>query len=184
MRLVLVLSAILTAAPPATDLTGVVRLGDKPLANAIVWLDAPNAPKAPARAVINQTQLAFQPEVLAIRVGTVVKFPNNDTVLHNVFSFRDGKKFDLGIYPVGASKEVTFDNVGLSRIFCNIHAKMAAYVLAVDSPYFAVSDANGLFTIRGVPEGAQTWNAWRANGTDLKGSVTVASGSRLEIRWP
>lgn len=169
----------------AADLSGTVRTGGKLQANAVLWLDAPNATAAPAaKAVLNQTQLTFQPEVLAIRVGTIVKFPNNDTVLHNVFSFRDGKKFDLGIYPVGASKEVTFDHVGLSRIFCNIHSKMAAYIMAVDTPYFAVSDESGQFTIRAIPEGVYTYHAWRPNGADLTGSVTVGVGTRIEIRWP
>jgi hypothetical protein len=59
--------------------------------------------------------------------------PNNDRVFHNVFSFKDGKRFDLGLYPVGTSKIVDFDKPGLSRIFCNIHPTMAAYVIAVES---------------------------------------------------
>lgn len=173
------------SARAAGDLSGTVRHGDKLQPKAVVWLDAPSAPAtASARAVLDQTQLTFRPEVLAIRVGTVVRFPNNDTVLHNVFSFRDGKRFDLGIYPVGAFKEVKFDNVGLSRLFCNIHSKMAAYIMAVDTPYFAVSDESGQFTMRGVPEGVYPYNVWRPNGAGLTGSVTVGTGTRIEIRWP
>jgi plastocyanin len=173
------------AARAVIDVPGAVRAGARPLKNAVVWLESPSAGSGTsAKAVLNQTHLSFQPEVLAIRVGTTVRFPNNDTVLHNVFSFRDGKKFDLGIYPVGASKEVKFDNAGLSRIFCNIHSNMAAYILAVDSPYFAVSDESGQFTLRGVPEGSYTYRAWRASGPDLTGTVSVATGKRLEIVWP
>ena len=63
-----------------------------------------------------------------MRVGTTVDFPNNDRVFHNVFSFRDGKRFDLGMYPIGTLRRVTFDKPGLSRLFCNIHPNMAAYV--------------------------------------------------------
>lgn len=51
---------------------------------------------------MDQRNLQFLPQVLAVRVGTTVRFPNEDRVFHNVFSFRDGKKFDLGLYPVGA----------------------------------------------------------------------------------
>jgi plastocyanin len=189
-RLVPVCLAIALVMPASAggalrDVEGRVTAAGRPLKNAVVWLEASTAgAPPPAKAVLNQTHLSFQPEVLAIRAGTVVRFPNNDTVLHNVFSFRDGKKFDLGIYPVGAAKEVKFENPGLSRIFCNIHANMAAYILAVDSPYFAVSDAAGRFVLKGVPDGTYTYHAWRANGPDLSGTTTVASGARLDVIWP
>jgi hypothetical protein len=104
-------------------------------------------------------------------------------VFHNVFSFRDGKKFDLGLYPVGVQKPVVFDKPGLSRIFCNIHPNMAAYVLAVDSPYFGVTDDRGAFAIPLVPAGRFTYHAWRPGGPDLTGALT-ADGSPLDIRWP
>ena len=143
------------AAPESPDLHGTARVGTHAASNAVVWLDAPNAPRSTDRrkVVLDQRNLDFSPHVLAVRVGTTVDFPNNDRVFHNVFSFRDGKVFDLGMYPVGALKHVTFDRPGLSRIFCNIHPGMAAYVMAVDSPYFAVSDQSGAFTIAAVPPG-------------------------------
>jgi hypothetical protein len=118
-----------------------------------------------------------------VRVGAKVDFPNNDRVFHNVFSFRDGKKFDLGLYPVGVKQIVQFDKPGLSRIFCNIHPNMAAYVLAVDSPYFTVTDERGAFTIPLVPTGTFTYQAWRPGGPDLTGTITIA-GQPLDIHWP
>ena len=99
--------------------------------------------------------LAFAPFVLAVRTGTTVEFPNNDKVFHNVFSFRDGKKFDLGMYAPGSVKRIVFDQPGLARLFCNIHPNMAAYIMAVNSPFFAVSNGKDTFTrISGVPPGA------------------------------
>src|ERR1043166_5537568 len=130
----------------STDLHGIARSGTHPASNAVVWLDAPNAPHSTdrrRRIVLDQKNLDFSPHVLVVRVGTTVEFPNNDRVFHNVFSFHDGKTFDLGLYPVGALKRVLFDKPGLSRIFCNIHPNMAAYVMAVDTPYFGVSDKTG-----------------------------------------
>ena len=94
------------------------------------------------------------------------------------------KTFDLGLYPVGTSKHVTFDQAGVSRIFCNIHPNMAAYVIAVDTPYFATSDAAGRFHLSSVPPGTYTFHAWRSGGTDLTGSVAVQQTTSLEIRWP
>ena len=67
-----------------------------------VWLEAgADQPLLQQKVILDQRNLAFTPFVLAIRTGTTVEFPNNDRVFHNVFSFRDGKKFDLGMYPTG-----------------------------------------------------------------------------------
>jgi plastocyanin len=173
------------AGTAASDLHGTAQAGDKPQQNAVVWLDAPNASPSVEgrRPVLDQRNLSFAPHVLAVRVGAWVDFPNNDRVFHNVFSFRDGKKFDLGLYPVGARKPVQFDKAGLSRIFCNIHPNMAAYVLAVDSPFFAVTDERGTFTIPQVPTGTFTYHAWRPGGPDLTGAVAVDAGQPLAIHW-
>lgn len=99
------------AGTPAADLRGTARAGDRPQPNAVLWLDASNAPpsREAKRPVLDQRNLRFSPHVLAVRVGASVDFPNNDRVFHNVFSFRDGKKFDLGLYPVGVQKPVVFD---------------------------------------------------------------------------
>lgn len=174
------------AAAPAfgAELTGTVEVSGRPAQDAVVWLAASGAPAdAPQKVVVDQRNLAFVPRVLVVRVGTTVQFPNNDKVFHNVFSFRDGKKFDLGMYPKGVTKPIVFDKPGLARLFCNIHPNMAAYVMAVDSPYFAVSDEKGTFTISGVPPGTYTYHAWRAGGQPLTGSITVGGKNPLEIHW-
>ena len=173
-------------APSPTALVGTTTAGGRKVADAVVWLEAPGAPRAgkPAEAVLEQRNLQFSPRVLAVEVGTRVKFPNDDRVLHNVFSYHDGKPFDLGLYPVGEMKYVPFDHPGLSRIFCNIHSQMAAYVMVVDSPYFAVSDASGRFMIAGVPDGSYRYHAWRPGGAIINDTVTVRDGAELEVRWP
>jgi plastocyanin len=176
------------AATPAfsAELSGTTQVSDKPVANAVIWLDAQGAPPLvqSASITLDQRNLAFSPHVLAVRVGTSVDFPNNDHVFHNVFSFKDGKKFDLGMYPSGVkAKPVVFDRPGLSRIFCNIHPNMAAYVMAVDTPYYATSDERGAFTMTGIPPGTYTYHAWRPGGDTLTGAVTVGVNRILEIRW-
>src|SRR5438045_9619959 len=124
-----------SAQAPA-DLRGTAMSGDRPVSDTVVWLDAPGAPppaNAP-RAVLDQRNLSFSPRVLVVRAGTSVEFPNSDRVFHNVFSFRDGRRFDLGLYPVGSMKRVQFDRAGLSRIFCTIRPHMAPYVITLHSP--------------------------------------------------
>jgi len=190
----LVVGALLSASSPSAtvgsfELTGTVHAGGRPKGDAIVWLE-PASGRAAAQAakakkvVLDQRTSTFFPHVLAVQVGTTVDLPNNDRVFHNVFSFHDGKKFDLGLYPVGTVRRVTFDHSGLSRIFCNIHPNMAAYVMAVDSPYFGVSDSQGRFAIASVPPGTYTYHAWRAGAPEVTGATTVEAGKPLEIAWP
>ena len=176
------------AANPAfgAEVSGTTQVSGKPVQNAVIWLDFQGAPPLmqSASISIDQRNLAFSPHVLVVRVGTSVDFPNNDRVFHNVFSFKDGKKFDLGMYPSGVkAKPVVFDKPGLSRIFCNIHPNMAAYVMAVDTPYYAISDERGAFILVDVPPGTYTYHAWRPGGDTLTGSVTVGPTKPLEIRW-
>jgi len=179
-------ASITAGAPSGAGLRGTARAGHRAQADAVIWLDShdPSITPPPKRVVLDQRNLDFFPHVLAIRVGTTVELPNNDRVFHNVFSFHNGKKFDLGLYPVGTVRNVTFDRAGLSRIFCNIHPNMAAYVLVVDSPYFAVSNASGTFEMPSVAPGRYTYHAWRSAGPDLAGSVDVLDGASLSIEWP
>lgn len=177
-------SALPGAAAPAV-LRGVVRAAGQPARDAVVWLDAAATAADPVRvaAVLDQRNMQFTPRVLAVRVGTPVRMPNSDRLFHNVFSFRDGKVFDLGLYPVGTSKTVTFDRPGVSRIFCNIHPAMAAYVVSVDSPLFAVTDGQGRFVMPGVPPGTHAWHVWRAGAPQASGRFVVAADA-VEIELP
>jgi plastocyanin len=175
-----------TSGLASVDIRGTARSGDRPEPNAVMWLEAPNAPptRTAGRIVLDQRNVAFSPHVLALRAGTTVDFPNNDRVFHNVFSFRDGKRFDLGIYPVGTMRRVTFDQPGVSRLFCSIHPNMAAYVISVDTPYYGVTDKTGTFMIPAVPTGSYSYAAWRPSGPILNGTFNTDQGRPLEIRWP
>jgi plastocyanin len=176
----------LTFTVASLDLEGTARVGERAEPNAVVWLDAPHHPALAQvkRVILDQRDLGFHPHVLAVRTGTIVELPNNDSVFHNVFSIHDGKRLDLGTYPVGTVRHVTFDQPGLSRIFCNIHENMAAYVMAVATPYFSVSNEAGRFTIAAVVPGTYTYHAWHPGGTDVTGSTVVDTGRSLDVRWP
>ena len=169
----------------AADLTGTAHAAGKPVQNAVVWLEVDSPPPftQTTKVVVDQRNVSFWPQVLVVRVGTAVDFPNNDKLFHNVFSFRDGKKFDLGMYPMGTTKRIVFDRPGLARLFCNIHPNMAAYVLAVDTPFYALSSEHGTFTIAGVPPGRYTYHAWRPGGQQLTGAVTIDASQPLELQW-
>jgi plastocyanin len=159
--------------------------------NVVVWLTpaGPGAGSAaatpPARPApqIAQIDKSFDPHALVIQVGTAVQFPNRDPFLHNVFSLFDGKRFDLGFYEAGSSKTVHFDRAGVSFLFCNIHPEMSAAVIAVDTPYFGLSNRSGRVTIPDVPDGRYQLNVWyeRSLPEDLKSvsrTVTISDAAR------
>src|SRR5690606_19353065 len=115
---------------------------------------------AGGRARLDQTNEQFVPRVLAITTGTTVDFPNNDRVYHNVFSLSKPRTFDLGRYAAGRSRAVRFDRPGIVRVFCDIHSHMSAWILVFNHPWFAVTDAEGDFVLRGVPPGTYSLAVW------------------------
>ncbi|MGE0591725.1 MAG: hypothetical protein AB7G23_01220 [Vicinamibacterales bacterium] len=176
-------TTVALADPPAV-LRGTSWVAGRPQGSAVVWLEAPATPDLPAEAAaLGQRTLPFLPQVLAVRVGTTVRVPSSDRVFHHVFSFRDGRPFDPGVSPVGSLKEVLFDRPGVSRPFWNGHPQMAGYVVAVDTPYFATSDARGAFRIE-APAGRYTWRAWRVGGPEIQGTVVVGGEAGLRVTWP
>jgi hypothetical protein len=132
---------------------------------AVMWLDpidgTPSLPFAPSgRHTLLQKDRMFSPHLQVIPVGGVVQFPNADPFFHNVFSMYNGKRFDLGLYEAGSSKAVTFNRVGVSYIFCNIHPEMSAVVISLATPLSAVVDASGNFSIRDIPVGTYRASLW------------------------
>jgi plastocyanin len=112
-----------------------------------------------------QKDKAFHPHLLVIPAGAIVEFPNRDPFFHNVFSLFEGKRFDLGLYEAGTTRRVHFDRPGISYIFCNIHAQMSAVVLALNTPYYAISQRSGAFTIADVPPGTYDLQVWYEGST-------------------
>jgi plastocyanin len=107
-----------------------------------------------------QKNKSFEPHVLIVPVGAMVAFPNRDPFFHNVFSLFEGKRFDLGLYEAGSTREVHFDKPGISYIFCNIHPEMSAVVVALETPYYSISDARGQIVIPNVPGGKYMLRVW------------------------
>jgi len=113
------------------------------------------------------------PHVLAVRVGTVVDFPNDDRIYHNVFSLSKAKRFDLGRYAKGQSKSIVFDQPGIVRVFCDIHSHMSAFILVFSHRFFAVTDDQRRYEIDRVPPGTYTLVAWYEGVVRQSRSVTV-----------
>jgi hypothetical protein len=112
-----------------------------------------------------QRNKQFSPHLLVVPLGSVVAFPNLDPWFHNVFSVYQGKRFDLGLYESGSEKAVTFNRLGVSYIFCNIHPEMMAVVLTVDTPLYAISNRAGQWSIPQVPPGRYRLHVWYQDAT-------------------
>jgi plastocyanin len=133
---------------------------------AVIYL-VPEAQSSPVthtgsgrRVVLDQRNLMFYPQVLAIERGTTVFFPNNDEVFHNVFSYSSPKQFDLGRYPKGQFRSVRFNEPGIVRLYCDIHAHMNAVIIVLEYPFFASPNDSGEYTIPNVPAGSYTAHFW------------------------
>jgi len=146
-----------------------VRVTDaagKPLPQAVVFLesrDARAAVKPAAGVEIAQAARQFAPQVSVVPVGTAVSFPNRDTVRHHVYSFSATKKFEIKLYVGTPAAPVVFDQPGIAVLGCNIHDQMAAWVVVVDTPYYAQTGADGRVSLPAVPPGSYRLRAWHAS---------------------
>jgi plastocyanin len=151
---------------------------------AIVYLES--APRAAfddrdlPRVRLDQRNETFVPHVLAIMAGTIVDFPNSDSIFHNVFSLSKTKRFDLGRYPQGRSKSERFDRPGVVRVFCDIHSHMSAFIVVFSHPYFATTDADGRYRIDNIPPGTYSVAAWYEGENRSTRQVAVSEGGTVE----
>lgn len=103
--------------------------------------------------LVSQRGARFRPDFVAAVVNQTVDMPNDDRIIHNVFSVSPVKKFDLGHYGQGEFRSVRFEKPGVVELFCNIHESMQAVIVIVPSPYFVYPSGDGSFTLSGVPVG-------------------------------
>jgi plastocyanin len=137
----------------------------------------------PPRSVpqVHQKNARFDPSFLTVTVGQSVAMPNDDAIFHNVFSYSRPNDFDLGLYPAGESRQVTFQHAGLVRVYCSIHETMSALIWVAPSPWFATADAAGDFEIRGVPPGRYRARTWNEKLPEVAADVTVRAGGRARL---
>lgn len=144
------------------------------------------ASRRPPSRLLRLTQKGYQfgQSLLIVPLGATVSFPNEDPDYHTVFSLSRSKRFDLGRYKTGErpAPSVTFDRVGLITLRCYIHEHMQAYILVVDSPYFATTDEDGNFTLKGVPAGSYTLHAQLDKKTIWTEEVIVCGGEMSSVR--
>jgi plastocyanin len=141
-------------------------------------------PSKPAQVItkrVLQHGAMFTPHVLPIMVGTTVEWPNNDDILHNVFSFSEAKQFDLGLYKSPEVGRVVFEKSGRVDVFCSIHTRMNCIVLVLENPYFAATNDRGSYTIANVPAGTYKLKAWHERLPSRVEEVKVPETGEVKV---
>jgi plastocyanin len=159
--LVLIATAAWTAARAAHVTIEVKAPNGAAARDAIVVVDALDATASPThdKAIVDQVNKQFDPQINVIRTGTTIVFPNHDQIHHQVYSFSAPKKFELDLYAGSRNATEVFDKPGLVVLGCNIHDRMLAFVAVVDSPFFAKLPASGAAEFD-LPPGRYTVSAW------------------------
>jgi len=146
------------------SLTGTLTVAGQPLDGIGTVMLFPvkggGQPRRPKLRVVEQRDKTFAPHVLAVPPGSTVAFPNFDGIYHDVFSISPTKKFDVGLYKDGETRELKFEKPGIVRLGCNIHAKMSAYIVVVDAPHYVVVDGAKPFAFRSLAPGRYKVRAW------------------------
>ncbi len=162
-----------------------VELGD--VGDLVVFLEGLNpalaAPVPSAVPRIEQKDARFSPAFLVVVAGQRVEMPNDDVIFHNVFSYSKPNDFDLGVYPRGESRGVTFRYPGLVRVYCSIHESMSASIFVVPSPWWTRVAPDGSFSIRRVPAGRWRLRAWSWRIPTLTREIDVRprGATRVEL---
>ena len=183
LRFTLLLAATL-AGPARADggtISGKVEATPaKYLEETVVYLKGPKGTGKPRTLMMDQKGMAFVPHVMAVTVGDTVKFQNHDGVVHNVYS-PDNEGFNLGSFKTGEERSYVFGQTGAYSQLCSLHPEMLGYVFVAPSPYAAVVDKQGHFTIANVPAGTWQVAVWNSRLKAPEKGVTVAAGQTVTV---
>ena len=176
--LALLLPALIGGAAPFN--LAVLDTRNGPLPDAVVSLvpleATPDLAPAAER-IIAQEDKEYDPYVTPVLVGTRVRFPNRDTVQHHIYSLSRAKRFEKPLYGSGAEESVVFDQPGVVVLGCNIHDWMIAYVVVLNTPYFAKTDSDGRATIVGAAPGRYRLEVWHPRLTKAETRELTVSAS-------
>jgi plastocyanin len=154
---------------------------DNGLANVVISISNPPAGgKVPAEpAVLNQKGCMYEPHVLPIMVGQKILVKNSDAFLHNVHGLPENNPgFNFGQNNIDANGKAIppMKIAEYFRVKCDVHPWMNAQFAVFEHPYFAVSGADGSFTLKGLPDGEYDVMAWHEKLGEQEGKVSVKGG--------
>lgn len=173
----------------AAEVTFIVTdASGKPFADAVVAFFDGKSPTVTSNtnAQIIQKNKQFNPGVTVVQTGTLIYFPNEDTVRHHVYSFSPAKKFELKLYSGVAANPVQFDQAGVVSLGCNIHDAMVGYIYVLDTPFFAKTDSQGRAVLN-VADGHYNYQVWAAGrlkpSVEQKQQINGATAIKVNLPW-
>jgi len=134
---------------------------------------------------LNQEGCRYIPHVFGVRVGQPVEILNSDNTLHNVHGIpKTNQEFNQGQPIKGMKTTHTFTVPEVMVPFkCDVHGWMTSYVGVMTHPFFAVTDADGRFAIKGLPAGTYTIEAWHERLGTVTQSVTIAAKGTTDLNF-
>ncbi len=136
-----------------------------------------------AKASIEQRDRRFAPDLVVIQAGSAVAFPNFDPIFHNVFSLSKAKSFDLGNYPNGQSRTVTFAAPGLVAVYCHLHSNMSATIVVTPNRWATKADGKGGFTLADVPAGTYSVVAWHKTAGTFRKTIVIGQNHDVDLSF-
>ena len=185
-------STVVAHSGGAPAVSGQVSILERPgettedLGNVVVYLEPVGTvplprPTSSPNTVIALQSRQFSPRVRVVMQGSKVEFPNQDPFSHNVFSKMNGG-FDTGVYGRGKTRDNVFRDAGVYPLYCNVHPRMTAFVIALNTPYFSQAGADGRFVIENVPPGQYKMHVWHDRTTEVARDVNVTGAGASNLR--
>jgi plastocyanin len=159
-------------------------VNDGGLANVFIYIDgAPAKPAPTTPAVIDQKGCQYTPHVLGVQVGQPLQILNSDQTLHNIHGMpKKNPSFNFAMPKFVKKKDTKFDSAEVMvAVKCDVHPWMNSYVGVLEHPYFAVSGADGTFSIADVPPGEYTVKAWQEKLGEKDAKVKVDEGGTATV---
>src|SRR4051812_20093856 len=174
----------------AGQVTILEKKGDQAedLNHTVIYLEPAGGPKG--KLASTNTSIALQarqfaPSVRIVTEGSKIEFPNQDPFTHNVFSKAPQGPFDTESFGKNKTRDNTFKSPGVYPLYCNVHPKMMAFVIAVRTPYFTQANDDGKFSLEKIPAGKYTVHVWHDRGgeqtADLLVPATGLAGLKYEL---
>jgi plastocyanin len=186
------LALSLSAARAQGAVSGQIAIQERPgeitedMTNAVVYLEAAGGAKAKLPATNTSIALQsrqFAPRVRVVTEGSKIEFPNQDPFNHNVFSKASQGPFDTESFGKGKTRDNTFKSAGVYPIYCNVHPRMTAFVLALKTPFFTQAGKDGRFSVDKVPAGKYTVHVWHDRGGEQTSDLVVPATGLAGLKY-
>lgn len=152
---------------------------DRGIANVVVKIIGATEKAEPKKGHLDQVNCQFVPHIQVLPTGSTLVITSSDSVLHNAHAFyEDGSTaFNIAVPIVGMEINKKMTKPGILKLRCDAgHTWMSGYIVVVDEPYYAETDADGNFTIDGIPPGQYDLEIWQEWSGKSKHAVEIKDG--------